>query len=223
MSHEIKIEDLINISIRTQKLIEGAIPTGGLVASFYAKHRSSYDADHLLLKMTEEVDEIIHQLSSQKDWKPKFTKDVCILGKLDGIEIGLRQMFRKKPIKTQIIKTQNGNWIIPTIEEITSFKAILTSKRNNVRDYLDFAALAETIGNFDSVMQILLNLNEGYQEDWTLAVAKSLSDPYPVDLDSVDLSNYKNLDKKWQNWNSIVKICQHYGTVLTQSLMTRPK
>jgi hypothetical protein len=210
-----EMEAIINISIRSQSLVDGSIPTGGTVASYYAKHRVSYDVDHLLLHMTEESHEIIQALSKQKDWKPYKVKDVIVLGKLGGIEVGFRQMIRKTPIKTTQVQTKSGIWVIPTIEEITSFKAILTSKRNHVRDYLDFAALADTIHDDQKVLEILKSLNEGYSNDFVYEVAKSLSNPNPDDFDEVDLSKYKNLDPKWQDWEKIKSICQKYGELLT--------
>jgi len=214
-----QLEPLIAISVRTQSLIKDAIPTGGTIASYYAKHRISFDVDHLLYKMTEEIDEILLQLQVQTDWKPYSIKNVCVLGKLGGVEVGFRQMFRKKPIQTIKVMTNSGEWEIPTIEEITSFKAVLTARRNNVRDYLDFAALSEAIGDDEKVMKILTSLNEGYSTDWTFEVSKSLSDPNPSDLDSLDLSNYKGLEKKWQDWNSIKLICQKYGKLLASETL----
>lgn len=213
-----KLEPVIYASIRTQKLVPGAIPTGGTVASFYSHHRISYDVDHLLASMTKEVDEILAAMETQKDWKSDQIKSVLILGKLGGVEVGFRQMFRKKPIKTVTVKTKFGDWVIPTIEEITSFKAVLTVRRNNVRDYLDFAALSETIGDEKKVLDILLSLNDGYDVDYTFEAAKSLLDPRPTDLESTDLKNYKGLDRQWQDWNRVKETCQRYGKLLADEI-----
>jgi hypothetical protein len=218
-SNREKLEPIVNASVRTQKLVKGAIPTGGTVASFYADHRISYDVDHLLEKMTTEIDEILLAMGTQSDWKPDQIKSVLVLGKLGGVEVGFRQLFRKKPIQVEKVHTKSGTWLIPTIEEMASFKAVLTVKRNNVRDYLDFAALVTKIGDEEKVLNILLSLSEGYDVDYTLEASKTLSDPSPSDLESTDLKNYKGIKPEWQDWNRIKQICQHYGKLLTEALI----
>jgi hypothetical protein len=72
---------------------------------------------------------------------------VLILGSLDGIETGVRQMIREEPLETQEITVGDVRLIVPTEEELLRIKAVLILKRNATRDYLDFAALSERIGS----------------------------------------------------------------------------
>ena len=40
-------------------------------------------------------------------------------------------------------------------------------------------------------------------------LANQLSNPLPFDLDDTDLSQYKHLDEKYQDWNRVRDICAH--------------
>ena len=205
------MEGIVSASRRIQRRIPTAIPVGGTIVSYYTSNRVSFDVDHLLDRTITDFDEILHLLTDLDGWKSTKNTNNIILGKLDGVEVGLRRMFRNTPIKTVRVQTKSGDWIIPTLDEITGMKAILIAKRNAVRDFLDFVALAEVVNDDEKVVEILLGLSEGYSEDWTLPVLQNLCDPNPEDLDEVNLAGYKNLDPKFHDWQIIREICQKYG------------
>jgi hypothetical protein len=76
----------------------------------------------------------------------RVQRPVLILGSLDGIETGVRQLIREQPLETQEITIGGLRLMVPTEEELLRIKAVLILKRNATRDYLDFAALSERIG-----------------------------------------------------------------------------
>jgi hypothetical protein len=73
---------------------------------------------------------------------------MTIMDKLGGIEAGLRQLRRTVPLPTLLVELPGGQHIrIPTIAEALRVKAYLIVQRNQVRDYLDVAALATALGS----------------------------------------------------------------------------
>ncbi|GAA4377198.1 hypothetical protein [Agromyces bauzanensis] len=70
-----------------------------------------------------------------------------ILGELGGIETGIRQLTRMRPLETQRFRLPSGRSLtVPTMAETLRIKAYLIVKRNQTRDYLDVAALATRFG-----------------------------------------------------------------------------
>ena len=137
-------------------------------------------------------------------------KPVLILGSLDGIETGVRQMIREQPLETQKVEISNVRLVVPTEEELLRIKGILILKRNATRDYLDFAALAERIGPA-RVMDALATLDQLYpQTSGESAIQQlqvQLSNPMPYDLEDTDLSEYRKLHPKWHDWKRVKDVC----------------
>jgi predicted nucleotidyltransferase component of viral defense system len=165
----------------------------------------------------------LEKLNESPEWKLARTKKpVLILGSINDVEVGFRQSRRTKPIETTIIETNFGKLVVPTLNELIGMKAYLAYSRNATRDYLDFAALSECIGQ-DEVLAALLKLDERYGELQTasvsLEVAKALAKAEPFDLEEMDLSNYKALASEWQDWRKIEKICRRFGILLGEKLI----
>ena len=92
---------------RLQKLIPDAVLVGGTAAYLYAEHRHSYDHDHIIADLNERFNMILESLEREGDWiinRSVYGK--IILGELGGIEVGIRQLIRKKPLEFQITKEQ---------------------------------------------------------------------------------------------------------------------
>ncbi|MCX5977516.1 MAG: hypothetical protein NTV33_12020, partial [Coprothermobacterota bacterium] len=88
------------------------------------------------------------ELESVAGWKTaRVKRPVQILGSLDGIETGVRQLMRDEPLETTQIEYLGEKLTVPTESEILRIKGVLILKRNATRDYLDFVALAEHMGN----------------------------------------------------------------------------
>jgi hypothetical protein len=98
---------------------------------------------------------------------------------------------------------------VPTLPEILRIKAWLALSRNQTRDYLDIAALADRIG-LDQAAAVLADIDDYYADINTRpeAVAtqliKQLADPRPRDAEvTTQLASYKALDPRWHDWSTV--------------------
>jgi hypothetical protein len=95
---------------------------------------------------------VLAELESVAGWKTaRINRPVQIVGSLDGIETGIRQLIRDEPLETTNVQHQGQFITLPTAAEILRIKAALIIKRNATRDYLDFVALAERLGEVATV------------------------------------------------------------------------
>ena len=78
-----------------------------------------------------------------------------ILGRFEGIDVGIRQLIRKKPPEVEII---NGIKV-PTDKELLRIRAWLIVTRNAVRDYIDFVALCDGCQKKTCSMQWIVLMN----------------------------------------------------------------
>ena len=202
-----------------QKLVPDAVLVGGSAVYIYTGHRYSLDHDHIITDLEERFDLILESLEREGDWVTnRVVYGKIILGELGGIEAGIRQLIRKKALEFQTIKIGELSLNVPTIDEITRIKAFLIVKRNQMRDYLDFAALSDKIG-IPASARITENLDEYYTDDSSQSHAdekpalsqllRQLSNPMPKDFRSIEqLPNYKGAADKWKDWDFITGICK---------------
>lgn len=112
---------------------------------------------------------------------------------------------------------QEGKITVPTEAEILRIKAVLILKRNATRDYLDFVALAEHLGE-TQVIDALQHLDRLYpqanSESALQQLQIQLANPLPYDLDSVNLAEYQNLKPQWHDWKSVQSACANLATAL---------
>jgi hypothetical protein len=95
-------EQLLSAAAHLQELLPGPTLVGGTAVAIFAKHRLSRDADHVLPDLRENFDEVLAQLEAVAGWHTaRVKRPVLKLGNLDGIETGVRQMIREKPLETQ--------------------------------------------------------------------------------------------------------------------------
>ena len=213
---------------RLQKLIPDAILVGGSAVFLYTGHRYSLDHDHIISDLEERFDLILESLEREGDWiTNRVVYGRIILGELGGIEAGIRQLIRKKALEFQKIQIGDLSLNVPTIEEITRIKAFLIIKRNQMRDYLDFAALSDKTG-IPASATILEALDEYYTDDSSEShtqekpalsqLLRQLCDPRPRDFRSIkQLPDYKGTVGKWKDWNYITEICK----LVARELMER--
>ena len=106
---------------------------------------------------------------------------------------------------------------VPTESEILRIKGVLILKRNATRDYLDFMALADRMGD-ESVANALQSFDRLYQQDNGESPLQQLqvqlANALPYDLEEVELSEYKNLDPRWHDWQAVKAACSHLSTVI---------
>jgi hypothetical protein len=170
------------------------------------------------LQRIHRFDEVLAELESVAGWKTaRVQRPVQILGSLDGIETGIRQLIRDEPLETVVVESRGARITIPTEGEILRIKGVLILKRNATRDYLDFVALADHMGD-ESVAHALQSFDRLYQQDNGESPLQQLqvqlANALPYDLEETELSEYKNLDPRWHDWQAVKAACSHLSTVI---------
>jgi hypothetical protein len=204
-------EHVLSAAAHLQVVLPGATLVGGTAAAVYAGHRVSYDADHVLPDLRGRFDEVLSQLESVAGWQTaRVKRPVLILGSLDGVETGVRQLVRGQPLETVEVNVGGVRLLVPTESEMLRIKAVLILTRNATRDYLDFVALAERIGP-DGVFAALAHVDELYPqpsgESALQQLQVQLAHPLPYDLDDTNLAEYRRLDARWHDWQLVSRRC----------------
>ena len=200
-------DDLLSSAARLQEIVPGAV----MAAAIHAGHRISIDHDHVLNNLRGHFSEILADLESVAGWKTaRVARPVLILGRLDGIETGVRQLIREAPLETETMKVGELSLEIPTAAETLRIKAILILKRNATRDYVDFAALADRLGP-EETASALRDFDRLYPqpggESPLQQLHAQLANALPYDLEETDLSEYKELDPRWHQWEDVKQAC----------------
>lgn len=204
-------EQLLSAAAHLQEILPEATLVGGTAVAIFAQHRLSRDADHVLPNLRHTFDDVLAQLEAVAGWRTaRVKRPVLILGSLDGIETGVRQMIREQPLETQEVAIGGVRLAVPTEEELLRIKGVLILRRNATRDYLDFAALAERIGQA-RISEALARLDQLYPqpsgESALQQLQVQLANPVPFDLENTDLSEYRRLHPKWHDWSRVKEVC----------------
>lgn len=202
---------LLESAAHLQRLVPGAVLVGGSAAILYADHRESRDHDHVVADLADRFEMVLEAVEEDEGWATnRVTPGKVILGNLDGIEAGVRQMIRKAPLEVAAVSVPSGGEVtVPTIEETLRIKAFLIVRRNQTRDYLDLAALSESLGT-DRAAEVLDQIDEYYADQHgegdgvASQLVRQLSDPQPADRAVIDqLSSYRRLRKQWRDWSAV--------------------
>ncbi len=213
---------VLTAAAHLQELLPAAVLVGGSAAAIHAQHRVSVDADHVLTDLRERFDEILVQLEEVAGWKTaRICRPVQILGSLDGIETGIRQLIRTEPLETQQVTIGERLITIPTEGEMLRIKAVLILKRNATRDYLDFVAMQDRLQEAGT-LDALRTFDQFYpQPNGQSAVQQllvQLANPLPYDLEQTRLDEYKALAPKWTDWQVVAEACARCSTLLFTGL-----
>ncbi|MDR1921355.1 MAG: nucleotidyl transferase AbiEii/AbiGii toxin family protein [Candidatus Adiutrix sp.] len=211
-------ELVLSSAARLQRILPGAVLVGGTASAIHAEHRFSRDADHVLTDLRRRFDEVLAELESVAGWKTaRVQRPVQILGNLDGIETGVRQLIRDEPLETAVVDHHGARITVPAEGEILRIKGVLILKRNATRDYLDFVALADHMGD-ESVAAALRSFDRLYQQDNGESPLQQLQvqlgDALPYDLEETELSEYKNLNPRWHDWRSVKAACSRLAIAI---------
>lgn len=152
---------------------------------------------------------------------PPFT----LLGTLDDIEAGLRQLRRRRALEvTEVTLPGGGRVRVPTFAETLRIQASLVLQRNRVRDYLDVAALSERCG-VEPAARILVDLDDFYRDrsgehdSVVSGLVERLAGPSPRDVRVVEqLTQDKGLDRRWQDWDAVREICGQVAVALVDAV-----
>lgn len=216
-------DDVLSSAARLQTILPDAILVGGTAASLYASHRLSIDDDHVMTDLRDRFDEVLAQLESVAGLvTARVQRPVQILGSLDGIDTGIRQLIRQEPLETTQMRVGALTIAVPTEEEILRIKSVLILKRNATRDYLDTVALVDHLGRERTATALrrfdaLYPQENGQSPLQQLAI--QLAKPLPYDIKKTDLSNYKNLAPRWCEWDNVVAICRDLSTWIEDDIV----
>jgi hypothetical protein len=204
------LEEVLEKAAWLQELVPGAVLVGGSAAAFHAHHRESLDHDHVVADLDRRFDSILEHLEALGDWSTaRIQPGKIILGELGGIETGVRQLLRSRPLESVEVEVAGRRLVVPTAAEILRIKAWLILSRNQTRDYLDVAALADRIG-LDEAAPVLRGIDDYYAdlnrrpEALATQLVRQLSDPRPRDAEvTAQLASYKALDARWHDWSAV--------------------
>ena len=187
---------------------------GGAAAILYADHRESQDHDHVVADLADRFEMVLEAVEEDGGWATnRVTPGKVILGNLDGIEAGVRQMIRKTPLEVSTIVLPSGGEVtVPTLEETLRIKAFLAVRRNQARDYLDLAALSEQLG-CERAAATLASIDDYYADQHeggdgvASQLVRQLSDPRPADPSVTEqLSSYRRLRRRWSDWSAVTEV-----------------
>lgn len=211
-------EQVLTAAAHLQRIFPDAVLVGGSASAVYVEHRLSTDADHILTDLRPRFDQALAELEAVAGWKTaRVRRPVLILGSLDGIETGVRQLIREEPLETVQIDYQGEKITVPTAAEMLRIKGVLILKRNTTRDYLDFVAMAKYLGD-EKMVNALISFDRLYpqpnEESALHQLQIQLAQPLPYDLEELNLAEYKHLDPRWHDWQKIRVACADYATLV---------
>jgi hypothetical protein len=121
-------------------------------------------------------------------------------------------MIRTVPLEVAMVALPSGAEVtVPTVEETLRIKAFLVVRRNQTRDYLDLAALAEHLG-VGPAAEILAQIDDYADQNESgdgvaSQLVRQLSDPRPADSSVIDgLSSYRRLHRHWSEWGAVTTV-----------------
>lgn len=220
---------VLEAAAHLQELVPDAVLVGGTAAAIHARHRESLDDDHVVADLRQRFEDVLRALEETDGWvTARVQRPVLILGRLDGVETGIRNLARRRPLEVEEIAVGTRSLRVPTIAEITRIKAWLCLIRNATRDYLDFAALADRLGT-GRAATVALAMDDYYEDQQgaggrrvATQVARQLAEPHPDDLSEVDLRVYRRLDTRWQDWQLVADTCTAVAARMLDQMVEEP-
>ncbi len=216
-------ERLLAAERHVQHLVPGAVLVGGTAAALHVAHRFSADGDHVLQDLRGRFDEVLSRLEAAAGWTTtRVQRPTLILGQMDGMLTGIRQLRRSRPLETEVV----ADLRVPTLAEMARIKAWLLATRHTVRDYLDAVVLFERLGEA-GVCDALRSLDELYPQPSGASVlaevAERLAAAAPSDQASVELATYKGLRAPWNDWGHLSRAGRRWAPLVARiALEGRP-
>lgn len=206
-------ERLLAAERHLQSLLPGAVLVGGTAAALHAGHRS-LDGDHVLEDLRPRFDDVLATLEQAAGWQTsRFERPVLILGRLDGVMTGIRQMRRTVPLETETVDGLR----VPTLAEMARIKAWLLATRRTVRDDLDLVVLLERLGE-PAARDAFASFDTVYAQSTGASVlsevVERLAAAAPTDLAEVDLATYKALVPPWNDWGHLAAGGRHWAAAI---------
>jgi hypothetical protein len=202
-------EQLLAAERHLQALVPGSVLVGGTAAALHAGHRVSLDA----------FEEVLGALEAPAGWQTaRVRRPVLILGQLQGVLTGIRQLRRVAPLETEEV----AGLRVPTLAEMARIKAWLLATRFTTRDYLDAVVLFERLGE-EGTREALRTLDELYpQPGGTSVVAEvieRLGAAQPLDAAQIDLTTYRGLQSPWNDWQHVATRGRAWARILASQFL----
>ena len=215
-------ERLLAAERHLQRLVPGSILVGGSAAAIHAGHRISLDGDHVLEDLRDRFDQVLAHLEAAAGWRTeRVRRPVLILGDLDGILTGIRQLRRTQPLETEEI----AGLSVPTLAEMARIKAWLLVTRHTVRDYLDAVVLLERLGS-EGAVRAFRPFDEIYRQPGGGSVlgevVERLAAAEPGDKASVDLRTYRGIKPPWNDWAHLSERGRRWSRELARVVLEEP-
>ena len=216
---------VLESAARLQEVVPDAVLVGGSAAAPWASHRTSFDHDHVLQDLSDRFGAVLEAIEATDGWVTnRVTPGKIILGELGDIESGVRQLIRSRPLEVAEVSLPSGQVLrVPTPDETLRIKGYLIVRRNQVRDYLDVAALSDKYG-IAHAADVLRRIDAYYTdqrgpgpEGVATQLARQLADPKPADARIIgQLGRYKGLDARWADWGNVTGVCRSLALEMTQ-------
>jgi hypothetical protein len=119
-------ETLLAHAAALQAKIPSAILVGGTAAAVHSRHRFSIDHDHVVANLSKNYHTAIRALETISGWRTnRRVKGKMVLGSVDGIAAGLRNLRRSVPLETIEVSVRGGRIRLPTVGETLRIKTFL--------------------------------------------------------------------------------------------------
>jgi len=140
------------------------------------------------------------------------------------MEAGVRQMIRTRPLESSQVRLPSGRVLtVPTAEETLRIKGFLIVRRNQTRDYLGVAALADGYGIHDAA-GVLARIDDYYADQHgggrgvAAQLTRQLADPRPKDSSVTrQLDAYRNLGSRWTDWGEVRAVCAQLAAEMLEA------
>jgi len=216
---------VLESAARLQEIVPDAVLVGGSAAALWANHRVSFDHDHVLEDLGARFDAVLEAIEATDGWVTnRVAPGKIILGELGDIESGVRQLIRNRPLEVTEVTLPSGQVLrVPTPDETLRIKGYLIVRRNQVRDYLDVAALSDSYG-IAHAAGVLRHIDAYYSDQRgpqaqgvATQLARQLADPKPADARTIQqLGRYKDLDERWTDWGNVIDVCRLLAVEMVQ-------
>jgi hypothetical protein len=214
---------VLESAARLQEIVPDAILVGGSAAAPWANHRVS--SDHVPEDLGARFDAVLEAIEATDGWVTnRVAPGKIILSELGDIESGVRQLIRNRPLEVLDVSLPSGQVLrVPTPDETLRIKGYLIVRRNQVRDYLDVAALSDGYG-IAHAADVLRHIDAYYSDQRgpqaqgvATQLARQLADPKPADARTIQqLGRYKGLDQRWTDWGNVIDVCRRLAVEMVQ-------
>jgi len=152
----------------------------------------SFDDDHVVADLRERFDDVLLALEDSQGWvTARLKPPVRIFGSLDGVETGVRNLIRTRPLEVE--RVAGG----PSRPAGRGRRAAHPGR-------------------------LLRDQRGSGGHRIATQVAKQLAEPAPGDLSEVDLTAYRQLQRRWQDCTVVADASRALALAMLDRLAKQP-